>query len=100
MLEQKVDTTIQQKWISKLLGYEFSIEFKNYQTNKMVDALSICGTENEPIALLVISFPTPVWLQELKQAYLEDLVVQDLFVKLQQNSSSIPLFSVKYGVFL
>lgn len=39
-----------------------------------------------------------MWLQELKQTYLQDVVVQDYFVKLQQDPSSIPSFSMKHGV--
>lgn len=60
LLEQQIGTTNQQKWISKLLGYEFTIEFKTGHTNKVSDALSRCGVEDEPTILTTISFPTPV----------------------------------------
>lgn len=40
MLEQKIGTLTQQKWIYKLLGYEFSIEFKSGHSNKVTNALS------------------------------------------------------------
>lgn len=82
-----------------LLGYDFFIEFKSVHTNKVVDALCRCGIENEAVALAVISFPTLVWLQELKQAYLKDPIVQNLFVKFQHNSSSTLLFSLKHVLF-
>jgi hypothetical protein len=40
ILEQRVDTPIQQKWISKLLGYHFMVEYKQGKENKVADALS------------------------------------------------------------
>ena len=40
LLEQRIGTPMQQKWISKLLGYQFMVEFKRGKENKMADALS------------------------------------------------------------
>ena len=39
ILEQRVGTPMQQKWISKLLGYHFVVEYKQSKENKVVDAL-------------------------------------------------------------
>ena len=39
ILEQRVGTPMQQKWISKLLGYHFVVEYKKGKENKVVDAL-------------------------------------------------------------
>lgn len=40
LLEQRVGTPSQQKWISKLLGYDFTIEYKSGKNNAVADALS------------------------------------------------------------
>jgi hypothetical protein len=40
LLEQRISTPIQQKWISKLLGYHFVVEFKKGRENKVANALS------------------------------------------------------------
>ena len=40
LLEQRVGTTAQQKWISKLLGYAFIMEYKQGRENVVPDALS------------------------------------------------------------
>ncbi|XP_041011286.1 uncharacterized protein LOC121255061 [Juglans microcarpa x Juglans regia] len=76
LLEQNVGTAAQQKWISKLLGYEFSIEYKKEIENKVVDALSRNDCQSDEAAVYAISYPTPVWLEELKQAYASDPVTQ------------------------
>lgn len=64
----------------------------------MADALSICGIEDEPTILATISFSTPVWLQQLMQTCSEDTVAQDLLTTLQQNPSSLALFSIRHSV--
>ena len=40
LLEQRIGTPAQQKWISKILGYDFLVEYKSGKTNKVADALS------------------------------------------------------------
>lgn len=75
LLEQKVGTPAQQKWISKLLGHDFCIE--------------------ESISLAAITFPTPTWLKELKIAYLGDLVVQQQLSLFQEGSYSDSYFTLK-----
>jgi hypothetical protein len=47
LLEQRVGTLAQQKWVSKLLGYDFSVEYKRGRENKVVDALSRVQLNNE-----------------------------------------------------
>ena len=40
LLEQRVGTPAQQKWITKLLGYSFLVEYKKGKENKAANALS------------------------------------------------------------
>ena len=40
ILEQRVGTPTQQKWITKLLGYSFLVEYKKGKENKATDTLS------------------------------------------------------------
>ena len=40
MLEQKIGTPFQQKWVTKLLGYDFIVEYRCGKENRAVDALS------------------------------------------------------------
>ena len=40
LLDQRMVTLDHQKWLCKLLGYDFEIEYKSGSTNRAVDALS------------------------------------------------------------
>ncbi|KAG6508994.1 hypothetical protein ZIOFF_034377 [Zingiber officinale] len=55
LLEQRITTYPQQHWISKLMGFDFWVEFKASQLNHVADALSHCH-EEEPI-IMALSIP-------------------------------------------
>lgn len=80
MLDQKIGTPTQQKWISKLLGYVFLVEYKKGQDNKVADVSSKLGCSFKEVAdtnvhLFLISFLSITWIEELKQSYLLDEVM-------------------------
>jgi hypothetical protein len=66
LLEQKVGTPFQQKWITKLLGYDFVVEYKKGAENRVADALSRKEGWDEDGTLFLLSIPTAEWLEELK----------------------------------
>ncbi|KAF5468680.1 hypothetical protein F2P56_012817 [Juglans regia] len=99
MQEQKVGTDAQQRSISKLLGYEFTIEYKKGVENKAADALSRKAISDDTTLMSATSFPTPIWLEELKQAYASDQKAQDHLAALQRGSPlSSSAFSIKHGL--
>ncbi|RVW20530.1 hypothetical protein CK203_117409 [Vitis vinifera] len=56
-------TEPQQKWLLKLMGYDFSIEFKRGKNNMAANALSRNDTRGEFNA---VSSPLPQWLESIK----------------------------------
>ena len=94
LLEQKIGTPAQQKWITKLLGYAFLVEYKHGKENLVADALSrkeaVKGGEFEGIkvgTLCIISFPTPTWLDELKLTYTSDAATKKIILAIQSGSN-------------
>lgn len=85
LLEQKVGTPAQQKWLTKLLGSDFSIEYKQGKESKVADTFSRRDEAVEKAAtegvLAAITFSQPVWIDELKQSYVGDPAAQVLMSK-------------------
>lgn len=58
LLEQRLHTTLQQKGIAKLLGLQYTIQYKKGIENRVADALSRKGEEGNS-GLLAISAIIP-----------------------------------------
>lgn len=52
------------------------LNIKKGVENKLADALSRRGENEEFLSLYAISFPNPSWLQELKKAYETDELIK------------------------
>uniref|UniRef100_A0A2N9I1L0 Reverse transcriptase n=1 Tax=Fagus sylvatica TaxID=28930 RepID=A0A2N9I1L0_FAGSY len=64
MLALKITTIAQQRWLSKLMGYDFVIEYKRGSENLVADALSRREDTGE---LKAISQPVPSWIEPIKE---------------------------------
>jgi len=100
LLEQKVGTPFQQKWITKLLGYDFLVEYKKGADNRVADALSQREDWVEEITLSLLSIPTPSWTTDLKQQYAEDEDLQQLWNKWNNNELDTWKYSVRDDLLL
>jgi hypothetical protein len=86
--EQRLTTPWQHKALTKLLGLQYTIEYKRGAANQAVDVLS--RHPSIPVAeVLAITMGTPEWLQEIKSGYATDMVTQKLLTKLAQHDSSV-----------
>lgn len=64
LLEQRIRTPTQHKWLTKLLGYDFVVEYTKGRENKAADALS----RVEWVAM-AISKPRPIWVETVREEY-------------------------------
>ncbi|KAM0996965.1 hypothetical protein ACFX2C_006906 [Malus domestica] len=75
-----VNTAFQQKWVSKLLGYDYEIQFKNGSQNAAADSLSrLHGVTqlHEPALRFTrdcnaISYPYNGWIDDLRRSTEQD----------------------------
>jgi hypothetical protein len=69
-LEQRISSREQQKWVTKLFGYDYEIIYKKGKDNVVVDALS--QKYEDEGSLFSLSFIVPDWLQAVLQEWLQD----------------------------
>lgn len=96
-------TVTQQRWMSKLLGYDFTIEYKKGKENKVADALSRVLEDPglpEEATCSMLSFPTPTWLEELKLSYTTDPEAMVLLQKLQAGTEVPKGYALQQGLIL
>ena len=90
-LEQWVSSPTQQKWVSKLRGYDYEINYKKAKDNLVVDTLSC--TFNAPVSLSAINMPIPTWLHFVHQGYFNDSSLYEIIQLLASNPYVVPHFS-------
>ena len=80
-LEQRLSSEEQQKWVTKMLGYDFEIIYKKGKQNVVADALSRKDEDVEAL-LCAISIIQPDWINEARDERKKDkeewLIIQKL----------------------
>jgi hypothetical protein len=90
-LEQRISSPEQQKWVTKLFGYDYEIIYKKGKDNVVVDALS--QKYEDDGSLFSLSFIVPDWLQAVRQEWLHDPKSSQLIQQLQSNAPASPGYS-------
>jgi hypothetical protein len=98
LLEQKVGTPFQQKWITKLLGYDFTVDYKKRVENRVANALYRREGWAEEVALSLLSILTLDWIDKLKEQYKIDEELKSLFTKWQSKTLNSAKYAVKDGL--
>jgi hypothetical protein len=57
LLDQRLSTISQHHWVGKLLGFDFSVEYKPDAANTVADALSHHDTDEGEASILALSGP-------------------------------------------
>jgi hypothetical protein len=69
-LEQCISSPRQQKWVTKLFGYDYDIIYKKGKDNVVVDALS--QKYEDEGSIFSLSFVVQDWLQDVCQEWIQD----------------------------
>ncbi|KAL4591834.1 hypothetical protein LXL04_004807 [Taraxacum kok-saghyz] len=94
-LEQWVIRNQYQKWVCKLMGYQFKIHYKKGTTNMAADALSRkLETDSE---LQTISSTTVFSLEDVYKEIEQDRFIQQLKAQVQAHLKPFPGFRVDHG---
>ena len=96
LLEQRIATSSQQKWLAKLLGYAFVVEYKKGSDNRVADALSRhpafsfelsqFNANSKTSCFFLLSVHDPTWLSLLKDSYLQDDTIQNIIAAIQAGN--------------
>ncbi|CAL2229891.1 unnamed protein product [Prunus armeniaca] len=76
-LEQRITTTTQEKWLLKLLGYNYEIEYRAGKNNAGPDALS---RKHELLALMGLTSPIFDYIPQIAAACLQDSATHQLIL--------------------
>jgi hypothetical protein len=98
ILEQRIGTPLQQKWVSKLLGYDFTVEYKSGRENKVADALSRVNAEEKLAHVNALSTVQTDWVEGLKRIYLDDSELKELDQKYQKGELNISKYQWQNGL--
>ncbi|GKC78356.1 putative mitochondrial protein [Tanacetum coccineum] len=85
LLDQKLTTQFQFKWLPKLLGYDYEIVYKKGSENVIADALSRIDSSGELLQISVSSVSSGVW-DKVKDSWKNDLDTQNLIKSLENHS--------------
>jgi len=93
-LEQRLSSEVQQKWVTKMLGYDFEIIYEKGKQNVVADAFSR-KYEHVEALLCAISIIQPNWINEAMDQWKNDEEVWAPIQKLQQDPSTSDTFRWK-----
>ena len=106
LLEQRITTPLQQKWLTKLMGMDYEIHYKRGKENLVADALSRKGLEDggeerrveSTKGVHAMSIVRPMWLTKVIESYNGDPKVKDLLQALAIDDQAIPDHTYQQGI--
>ncbi|KAJ4784848.1 polyprotein [Rhynchospora pubera] len=101
LLEQRLNHVMQHKGLCKLMGLDYTIEYKKGVENKVADALSrLPGYTDvmEEEKLIAVSELIPQWQEELKLSYENDEWIQKIKEKATKGGQEEAQYTVHNGI--
>lgn len=96
LIDQRISTPSQYKWLARLMVYDYSITYKKGQDNLVADALSRLPTIE--VQFHTISHVSSDFVERIRTSYIADAHLQQLMQRLQQNPMINPLYLLRGGV--
>ncbi|KAL2237281.1 UNVERIFIED_CONTAM: Transposon Ty3-G Gag-Pol polyprotein, partial [Sesamum indicum] len=98
ILDQRVESALQQRWVTKLLGLSYEVHYKKGNENRAAYALSrrehtLVEGENH-----AISTQLPLWMQELQLSYDGDPLFQPIIQAKILDNQSYPEYKFESGI--
>lgn len=97
LTDQRLNTPIQQRAFTKMLGLQFQIQYKQGVSNRAADALS--RRAHPPVDdLLALSVCRPAWLEAIAHSYHNDPDTQHLLTRLVAGDKDLADYSLTDGI--
>ena len=101
LMTQPVQTPEQHVYLAKLLGYNYSIQYKAGRNNVVADALSRLHEPDSVAACFqIISMPHPQFLDELKRELSGSDEFKTLMLQVRNHPSDYPGFKIRDNLLL
>ncbi|CAN6347636.1 unnamed protein product [Urochloa humidicola] len=93
--DQRLVEGVQHKLLIKLLGFNYTVEYKKGKENTVADALSRATHTSE---ILALSAAIPVWMEQVTSSYEQDQHCLQMISKLSIDGQAIPNYSLHNGI--
>ncbi|XP_039064690.1 uncharacterized protein LOC120209873 [Hibiscus syriacus] len=98
ILMAKLTKAIQKKGLTKLLGLDYTIQYRKGKHNKVADALSRQQEDFGEFFQIGIAVITPTWMHDIEQSYRDDIMAQENIPILVIQPRSIEDWKLVKGV--
>jgi hypothetical protein len=96
LTDLRLHTEWQQRALTKLMGLQYSVQYKKGALNGAADALSRKLVDTSPV--MMATTLKPVWLDRVAASYASDVQIQQLIQHLAVDSSADPPYSLTGGL--
>ncbi|XP_060181956.1 uncharacterized protein LOC132611554 [Lycium barbarum] len=96
--EQKINTCLQHKGLTKLMGLSYEIHYKKGVENLVADALSRRNETTEQAHFHVITQVLPCWIEEVLNSYKEDQNITQAITSISVDPNSNQNLSLQQGL--